>query len=394
MKPRYRFNDQIVIRVTSADIWKSFRILNDSGIDIHRVVQEDDLTYHFRIRQKDYPLLRSMLEKRGDCVSILERSRLYFIQKSILKRPLLYTGLFMLFIGSLLLPTRILNVQVEGNRTISTRKILEAAQEAGIHLFASCAEVRSEKMKNALLSAIPELQWAGINTFGCRAVISVEERTPSEAETEQQQAVSSIVAGRDGIVESITTMQGTALCQPGQAVKRGQILISGYTDCGIYIRANRAKGEVYAKTLHTVRAVTPSNQQIREKDFRKKRALTILFGKKRINLWKDSGISDSTCGRISMEYDLTLPGGFSLPISLVCDTYLCGVTEVSSIDRLEAQNQLLHFSQDYLSSQMIAGTVSYTDEVMEARPGAYWLTRQFLCVEMIGREHLENGDPQ
>ena len=37
--------------------------------------------------------------------------------------------------------------------------------------------IRSEKVKNSLLQRIPQLQWAGINTDGCVAVISVREKT-------------------------------------------------------------------------------------------------------------------------------------------------------------------------------------------------------------------------
>ena len=394
MKLRSRFKNQIALRVTSADFWKSVEILNDRGIALSHIIREDDLTHRFWIHRRDYMPLLAALEKRGDSIHILERPLLYYIQQSILNRWLLYSGLSLFFVLSLLLPTRILTVQVEGNHTVATRKILEAAQETGIRLFAPCAEVRSEEMKNALLCAIPELQWAGINTFGCRAVICVEERVPPETEAAEKGTVGSIVAARDGIIESVTALQGTAMCQPGQAVRKGQILISGYTDCEIALRAQRARGEVYARTMHTLSTVTPASQQVRQENPETKKALAILFGKKRINLWKDSGISEVTCGRISREHPLTLAGGFSLPIALVCDTYLCGTTAPFPVDKMDAQNRLLQFSQEYLSGQMIAGRVAYSDDVLEARPGAYWLTRQFFCVEMIGREHLENGDSQ
>ena len=43
----------------------------------------------------------------------------------------------------------------------------------------------------------------------------------------------------------------------------------------------------------------------------------ILFGKKLINFFKDSGILDSTCVRINKMYPFVLPGGFMLPISLI-----------------------------------------------------------------------------
>ena len=384
--------DQIRIRVVSADIWGSLRLLNAKEIEVFALEQEDDLTYSFALQRKFFPAARAALERRGDNVRVQGMSRLFYLQQSILSRPLLYSGLLLLTLLSFLLPTRILCVQVEGNTAVPTRKILEAAEEAGVHLMASCARVRSERMKNALLSAIPELQWAGINTYGCRAVISVRERTEQPSAAENPEIVSSIVADRDGIVESVTALRGTSLCQPGQAVQKGQILISGYTDCGISIRATRAEGEVYAQTLRTVRALTPSYEQIRGEDVRTQRNFSVVIGKKRINLWKGSGISDITCGRISVQYHLVLPGGFSLPFSLICETVTQGAVSQTDVSEQGAQRSLESFAQDYLLSQMIAGRVTYADKVLEMSDGAYLLTEQFLCTEMIGREHLEMGD--
>lgn len=390
MKYMRSARDRIRVQVTSASIWGSIRLLNEQAIPVFHVRQEDDLTFSFEINRKHFPVLRSLLEKRGDRIALVQKTILHAIQQSVLQRPVLYTGLFLFLAVSLLLPTRILAVEVEGNQAIPSRKILEAAEEAGIKLFTPCAQVRSEKMKNALLSAIPELQWAGINTYGCRAVISVQERTVSEPLKQDAKTVSSIIADRDGIVQSLTALRGSVQCREGQAVKKGQVLISGYTDCGICIRADRAQGEVYAQTLRTVQSATPSTCQTREQQ-RQQRRFAIILGKKRINLWKDSGIWDSTCGRISREYRLTLPGGFSLPVSVACETLTWYSEAEQVVDEKTAQGELVAFSQNYLSDQMIAGTVSYADEVMKTRPGLYLLTGQYICTEMIGRERLENG---
>ena len=383
--------DRVRVQVTSANIWGSIRLLNRRSIPVFRVRQEDALTFSFEIHRRHLAELRSLLEKRGDRIALVQKTFLHAIFQSILHRPVLYTGLVLFFAVSLLLPTRILTVEVEGNQTIPSGKILEAAEEAGIKLFTPCAQVRSEKMKNALLSAIPELQWAGINTYGCKAVISVQERAASKPMQKDTKTVSSIVADRDGIIQSFTALQGSVQCREGQAVKKGQVLISGYTDCGICIRGERARGEVYAQTLRTVRTVTPSVCQTRELQHRQQR-YSIILGKKRINLWKDSGIWDSTCGRISREYRLTLPGGISLPVSLVCETLSWYSQAEQAVDTEDARGELLSFSQNYLSDQMIAGTVSYADEVLDTEPGVYLLTGQYICTEMIGRERLENGE--
>ena len=62
---------------------------------------------------------------------------------------------------------------------------------------------------------------------------------------------------RDGFIVSATVTRGNFLCRVGQSVKAGQVLISGYTDCGICIQATRAEGEIYAQTSRDFAAVTP-----------------------------------------------------------------------------------------------------------------------------------------
>lgn len=391
MNYKRSIRDTVGIRVTSADIWSSIQLLNQSAIPVFRVRQEDELTFTFEIHRKNLRLLRSLLERRGDRITLVQITLLHGLARSLLRRPLLYGGLSLFFLLSLLLPTRILAVEVEGNGAVPTRAILEAAEEAGIRLFSSCAGVRSERMKNALLSSIPALQWAGINTYGCRAVISVRERSEQEQSQYGQGQVSSIVASRDGIIQSFTALRGSVQCREGEAVKQGQVLISGFTDCGLTIRAEQAQGEVYAQTLRTIRSVTPSGFLQRTETLQVERRYALLLGKNRINFWKDSGIWDSTCGRISREYRLTLPGGFSLPVALTCETlYRYAETETAG-DDASARNELKAFSQHYLLDQMIAGTITQGEETLESRPGVFLMTSRYLCREMIGRERLENG---
>lgn len=80
-----------------------------------------------------------------------------------------------------------------------------------------------------------------------------------------------------------------------------------------------------------------------------------------------------------------------MPVSLVCETLSWYSEAEETVDEEAARDDLIAFSKNYLSDQMIAGTVSYADEVMETKPGVYLLNGQYICTEMIGRERLENG---
>ena len=382
----------LTVELTSAEPEQTLTACNASGIELFQLQRRGDLTCRFRIRRRDYRKAAALARKRGDSLRILEKTGVYWLAGRALHRPVLLFGAALLLFLALYLPTRVLFVQVEGNSTVPSRLILEAAEECGIGFGASRREVRSEKMKNALLSRVPELQWAGVNTKGCVATISVRERTLPQT-PQQTGTVSNILASRDGYILSATVTSGTALFHVGQTVKEGQTLISGYTDCGICIRATRAEGEVFAQTNRNLTVVTPVSCTQRGEVLEEKRSYSLLLGKKRINLWKDSGIWDSSCGRISREYRLTLPGGFSLPVSIACDTLLWDSTEEMTVEESAANGQLSDFSRKYLSSQMIAGTISSAEEVVKLQTGCYRLSGRYVCSEMIGRERLENGAP-
>lgn len=374
----------VEITLTSADTAASMSALNTAGIVLHSVDRaKDDLTVRFRVRRHDFPKLQSILLRRGDSLEAVRRKGLYWTAKGLLKRPVLVFGILLLLFLVTFLPTRVLFFRVEGNTTIPTNLILEKCQQCGISFGASRAKVRSEKLKNALLEAMPELQWAGINTSGCVATISVRERSVTDT-VQKVPGVSSIVASRDGIIAECTVTRGSAACQVGQAVRSGQVLISGYTDCGLSIRAERAEGEIYAQTDRDLTAKIPSQWESRGEKTSQVKKYALIIGKKRINLYKGSGISDTSCDKMYVENYVTLPGGFQLPIAVVTEVWTYHDTEASVLSEEEAVKTLSSFAKRYLPSQMVAGRITNTQESVSAEECAYTLTGKYACLEMIG----------
>lgn len=357
-------------------------------IPVSRVVQKNDLTYQILIRRKDYKDLSDMLRRYGDKPEIVGKRGLYWPMQAFLHRPILLGVFLFLLLASCYLPTRIFFVTVDGNTTIPDRFILSAAEECGIRFAASRKRVRSEKVKNALLSAVPQLQWAGVNTSGCTAVISVRERVEEEPPSETSH-VSNLVADRDGYILSATITSGTAHVLPGQTVTKGQLLISGYTDCGICIRAARAEGEIMAQTNRKITSVTPAQYQIPSLDKEIQHKISLRIGKKRINLWKDSRISHAGCGRMYEEYYVSLPGGFQLPIVICIDRYVPYQLQEAVLPEADAQKQLQEFSDQYLIQRMVAGQILRKRQKLTCSAGLYCLDSSYTCTELIGREHRE-----
>ena len=376
------------LELTSADVALALGVMNGKNITLYDVKQISDLVVRFRIRRRDYSLLADLAEKRGETLRVVRRRGIYWSGQRVVKRPVFLVGVIFLLALALYLPTRVFFVRVEGNVSVPDRLILAAAEECGICFGASRREVRSEKVKNALLAAVPQLQWAGVNTSGCLATVSVRERSVEETESEGN-SVSSIAAIRDGYILSATATRGTLLCKVGDAVQAGQVLISGYTDCGISIQATRAEGEIFAQTNRSFAAVTPTECLIRGDILDTKRKISLCVGKKRINLWKDSGIWDATCGRMYEEYYITLPGGFQLPVALCLETYTFYETGIAGIQKESAEDALTNFSETYLKEQMVAGSILRKSQTITDEDGYYRMEGTFVCAEMIGRVQQE-----
>ena len=376
------------VELVSAEPEMILSVINTYGIELRKVRYEKALTCRFWVSSRDYPMLEALCRKRGESLKVLRSRGIYYTFLRLAKRKVLLLGTCFFLSLALYLPSRVLFIRVEGNTAVPSNRILSAAEESGIRFGASRRGVRSERVKNALLDAVPQLEWAGVNTRGCTAIISVRERTAA-AEEPERGSVASIVASRDGYILSSTVEQGSGMVLPGQAVKAGQTLISGYTDCGICIQATHAKGEVVAQTVREIAVVAPAKCAQKRIAAGVKRSYSLRIGKKRIFFWKDSGISDAGCDRIYKEYRLTLPGGFSLPAALCMDVYSFFDSESGEIPQKEAAASLKRFAGQYLTGQMVAGEIC-SDAQTVARAGTvYRLNGSYVCKEMIGKVRLE-----
>ena len=373
--------DFITIELTAADPAAFLHRLQNAAIPILDVESQEDYTIRFRVSRTDAKAVTALADKQGITWKEVRHRGLFWPLRHLLSRPVLMLGLLVILALSLWVPSRIFFIRVEGNVRVPTTQIVEQATECGLSFGACRRDIRSQHVKNGLLEAIDSLQWVGVNTKGCLAVITVREREASPQESDNY-TVGSVVAQRDGVIAELTVLRGTAQCQPGQAVKAGQVLISGYTDCGICIRGTQAAGDVYAYTNRVFTAIAPTDCSQTRQITATERKYSLIIGKKRINFTNSSGNLGTTCAKIYSENYVTLPGGFQLPIALVTETYLYAETE--STDGPEPQEQLAQFSQQYLLAGMQAGQVLQKNEVFTKLDGLYRLDGVYSCREMIG----------
>lgn len=378
---------KVRVRVTSGDIAGLLRDAPDRGVLLYDVVRKDHLTAIFTIEGTQYRIIEGMCKKRGDKCELLEMWGIVTLLSAVLKQWVLIIGILILLFLSILLPRYALFFEISGNQSIPDNQIYYALSSCGIQFGSSRRSIRSEQIKNSLIEQIPELDWVGITTNGCVVNIQVREReTDKKAETKN--GIRSIVAAADGTIVSVTATKGVIQCKPGQVVKKGELLISGYEDCGILIRGLQAEGEVFAKTFRSEIMKSPSATAIRTKSVRIKRNYSLQIGKKLINFNNSSGISPTGCVKIEKIDYLTLPGGFQLPIALIREDITSYRIETNS-DTTDAYSWLPNAMIQYVNNQMIAGTIEQHQFTMKPANDHCVLYGNFYCTEEIGKTKIE-----
>ena len=370
------------LRLTGADPERTLRRLM-AQLRMENVQRTDPLTLEFTVFCGDMRLVEEAAKRCGDRLELLERRGFPQIVENWFRYPAVCLTVLSLLWASLWLPSRVLFFRVEGNSRIPERLILEAAARCGLYFGCDRGEVRSEQVKNRLLEALPELSWVGVNTSGTVATITVQERQhPPE---EERLLPGNIIASTDGIITALTATAGTPVCRVGQGVRAGQTLISGYTDLGLCTHVEPAEGEVYALTEREVTSVLPRDTVIISGESRAVKKFSLLIGKKRINFYSDSGILHTGCGKMTQIRVLTLPGGWTLPVALIQETYWVLEPEPAERSPEEARNALEAAAREALGQQMIAGEIRSAGAAFAEENEIYRLTLRCRCHEMIGR---------
>lgn len=380
----------IKLMVHTAEPERLISLLAEQSVTLNHIVRKDDICIILEVHSKQLSVVKSIIEHCGGELKVLNNTAMHSHISEIFRHPILVIGAFIYIILLFYLPGRILFVQVEGNSYISSVEILDCANRCGIHFGSVRRDIRSEQVKNYLLDEIHDLSWVGVNTKGCVATITVKEKAKSEI-LQNNDHFCGIYSKKDAVIRKITVTQGTPLCQVGDAVTEGQLLISGYTDCGIKLRMDGAAGEVYGETTHDLHLITPMEYLLRCGEGKTNVNYSLLVGKKLIKLTNSSRISPAECVKIKEINYLLLPGGFQLPIALICEK----ISEYSTnneICEIDGTSWLKDLGRKYVEDEMTAGYICSENAHLETLEDVILLKGKYICNEMIGQIHYEEMD--
>lgn len=275
-------------------------------------------------------------------------------------------------------------IEVTGNDTVPTEKILRALEAQGVTIGTRGLAIDQETLRNHVLLDLPEVSWLAVNISGCTAHVQVVERREAPPILSHSQPMN-VVARRAGLVTKVQALDGQAAVLKGSTVTEGQLLISGVVDSPrTGVRLLRGMGNVEARTWYDLSVQVPLTVQQRL-ETRKTARLALIFGKRRINIFTRGSALGASCDKISKNMPISLPFGFRLPITLQTETYLRYDTAEAERTRESALAEAEAALVARLAAEMAeSGTVVSTRFSSAERDGYLVVTLRAECLEDIG----------
>lgn len=220
--------------------------------------------YYMNISLGGFFQIRPFVRKTGTKVAVLSKYGLPFFIPHLKIHSFFLAGIIGTFCFLLWTTGYIWKIEFQGNTSIETAVLQEFLSEQEITIGRKKNLISVENLEKAIRSNFPVITWTSVQIEGTRLWIQIKENDKILSVPESTKEPSDLTAEKEGIISSIITRNGVPLVKAGDAVKKGDLLVSGkvpiYNDAGEVINYHyyAADADVYLECDYTFTASMPS----------------------------------------------------------------------------------------------------------------------------------------
>ncbi len=216
----------VSFRVEGLSLERLLNLAGEQNIMLHDLKRSGLKAVEGVCVESDYAKLSELAEKRGWKLTRLKHKRLSAVRNWLKKRLAVAIGLVLclsLAIVSMQFIWRI-DILDAGPYESEVRLYLK---EQNIHPGIWKRNVSLQELTSSLEWRMPKVAWVQSYYRGAALVIRCVLGVPPPG-VETEGGPGDVVAQRDGILVSLLPLAGTPMCKPGEMVRAGQVLISGW----------------------------------------------------------------------------------------------------------------------------------------------------------------------
>ena len=352
-----------------------------AGAQLKNLREENGaLTAETRI--KTYKKLHRLAFAHGGRVRILKKKGFVFLLSPLKNRWGLLTGalfavFFILFMGGF-----IWNITVTGSNRVNDVKIVDYLAQNGFKIGTHWSTTDKERLEISVMSHFEDVAWISINKIGSTAFVEIDETVDKPEMTEKK--ITNVRAARDGVIVGVTAHGGWPAVKKGDAVTKGDLLISGVHESEVDKKNHyaHASGEVLAQVSENVK-LNVSRRQTKKSYLYEKEYKTLYFFGLKIPLYPKKDESDAEKD-VKTEY--LVINSYRLPLGIITEKAEYYKTE----ERLISDNELEALAKSALEKEKkerFANCEILSEKVeIKTNDDGCVLTARYSCVADIGEE--------
>ncbi len=207
------------------------------------------------------------------------------------------------------------SIRVEGNESLSDGQVIEELNRCGFSVGTPLEGLNTAILENRVLIFSEKISWISVNLRGTVAHVVIRETASPDGE-DPSAIASNLIAERAGEIAWFEEVRGNIAVEVGDKVGVGDLLVGGiYGKEDGPLRYTRAAGRVIARTRYPFEIRIPLKYEKKEYTGEEKTEKYLIFFKKEIKFFGNTGNWSATCDTIdTVEYfglkeDALLPLG-------------------------------------------------------------------------------------
>lgn len=287
-----------------------------------RISDSKRVAVSFMCAKKKAHFLVYELKKRGVECNILREGGAKTLMKKVGARSGIVAG-FVLALGLLFVSGKVVwDIRVSGNESVDSEEVVQKLRECGFELGTRIDKTDINKLENRVSALSDKIAWISVNMSGTVANVQIIEHQEPKEQNESTPTPSHLVADFDGQIEELLVYEGWSAVKVGQAVRAGDILVSGKRkteDGKIYYTS--ASGEVLARVYKEISVEIPIEYELLEKEGKVYEEKYLNFFSKSVKIQKKGRKISAFYDIIENEKELSFVDGKKLPISISTRRY-------------------------------------------------------------------------
>jgi similar to stage IV sporulation protein len=275
------------------------------------------------------------------------------------------------------------NIEILGTDRLDNQKILQALEKFGVKEGIEISSIDQQTLPSLLALEIDGIAWCSVNVEGVKVTVNISESAVTER---FDNTPGNLVAKCDGIITKIEVLNGTTAVTLGQTVKKGDLLVSGFTE---YKDGSStfgpSLGKIIAKTERNLQVFSPFNiERIVETGEPLQKSVISFFG---LNIPLYLGQFKGQY-HVSTETKKLQHNGMYIPVFLKTATFTPTQTVSVTLSTEEATEIAKKMLEDLEKKELLDAEIVSKELSFNVTDKGVVLNAKYICRENIAEQDL------